>query len=79
MIDLKDKQITNDTIQKINKDLDLCHAGQDALYGEGTQFLPEIKIKWSWSWVFAIRSMKEIFMFNGTCREACRDTKASIG
>jgi hypothetical protein len=24
-------------------DLDFCHAGQDALYGEGTQFLPEIK------------------------------------
>jgi hypothetical protein len=55
----------NNKLQK-NDDLDLCHAGQDALYGEGTQFLPEIK-KWSWSWVFAI---KEIFMCNGTCREA---------
>jgi hypothetical protein len=30
---------------KKTNDLDFCHAGQDALYGEGTQFLPEIKKK----------------------------------
>jgi hypothetical protein len=41
MLNVKYKPIMNNKFKK--DDLDLCHAGQDALYGEGTQFLPEIK------------------------------------